>query len=265
MTFIVVKTFSKSRCATTELVKNPEDGMLFVRKTILRTSYRGAEELVRTTLGNKYPGIQKLDHVKYGLHYVRLFFEYVDGEDFFDFVEQKGNLTESESRNYFRQLVEIVNHCHQNGIVHRDLKLENIVIDPETHKLTIIDWNFASSWDPNRLLHLSCGSPKYAAPELFQRQSYRGPEVDIYALGVILFSMVVGDMPNWVERGDKGVGFRIVNSTITYPNTMNPELKRLLQGMLERDAKNRWTMAQIRKSKWLTAYHHVKTSVHNKN
>lgn len=250
MTYEVLKILNQSEMGITELVQDQETKKKYVRKMIVKRKYRGIEEQVKQKLNN--PGIQMLRDVKHRINFVHLIFDYVEGVDFFDFVESKSKtLPEHKSFAYFEQLVNIMNYCHQHGIVHRDLKLDNIVIG-DNDRIVIIDWNFAAVWNPDKKLTLACGSPEYVAPEILNGKSYLGPEVDIYAMGVILYAITVGSFPNSVEA--KSGCIKILNEKIWYPDDLDYDLQQLLAGMLNRNPSQRWKMSQIIESSWFQKY-----------
>ena len=93
---------------------------------------------------------------------------------------------------YFRQILEAMNHCHQRGICHRDLKPENILIDDENN-VKVIDFGFSAS--SNDKLNSHCGTPPFMAPEITKKGLYNGRQTDIWALGVLLYLMLVGKFP----------------------------------------------------------------------
>ncbi|PRP85115.1 serine/threonine-protein kinase NIM1-like [Planoprotostelium fungivorum] len=129
-----------------------------------------------------------------------LVMEYVRGMDLFTFIDthSTGKLQEKEARQIFSQIVSAVVYLHENSFVHRDIKLENIMITPEgTCKL--IDFGFAAEWNVARALKTPCGSPIYAAPEIFRQESYIGPKTDVWAMGVLLYCLVSGKVP-WSGR-----------------------------------------------------------------
>lgn len=103
-------------------------------------------------------------------------------------------LSESEAKLIFKQLIEGMDYLHKNHIVHRDLKLENILLDKDKN-VKIIDFGFSTTTAKNKPLNVCCGTPSYMAPELVARKSYFGHLVDVWALGVLLFVLLCGHFP----------------------------------------------------------------------
>lgn len=120
--------------------------------------------------------------------------EYASRGDLYDYICDKKNISEREARHFFRQIVSAVHYCHQNGIVHRDLKLENILLDGNGN-VKIADFGLSNLYHGADYLQTFCGSPLYASPEIVNGRPYRGPEVDTWSLGVLLYTLVHGTMP----------------------------------------------------------------------
>jgi serine/threonine protein kinase len=104
-------------------------------------------------------------------------------------------LTEPEAKTIFKQLVEGLDYIHKNSIVHRDLKLENILLDSENNNVKIIDFGFSAETQKNKPMNVFCGTPSYMAPELVTRKYYFGHLVDIWALGISLYVLLCGYFP----------------------------------------------------------------------
>ncbi|XP_006628674.2 NUAK family SNF1-like kinase 2 [Lepisosteus oculatus] len=120
--------------------------------------------------------------------------EYASRGDLYDFISDGRTLTEREGRHFFRQIVSAVLYCHRNGIVHRDLKLENILLDANGN-VKIADFGLSNVYRRDTYLQTFCGSPLYASPEIVNGRPYCGPEVDSWSLGVLLYTLVYGAMP----------------------------------------------------------------------
>ncbi|XP_044157138.1 NUAK family SNF1-like kinase 1 [Bufo gargarizans] len=120
--------------------------------------------------------------------------EYASNGELYDFINNKHQLPESDARRFFRQIVSAVHYCHKNGIVHRDIKLENILLD-ENLNVKLADFGLSNLYHKNQVLETYCGSPLYASPEIVKGLPYHGPEVDCWALGVLLYALIYGSMP----------------------------------------------------------------------
>ncbi|XP_069793257.1 NUAK family SNF1-like kinase 1 isoform X2 [Narcine bancroftii] len=120
--------------------------------------------------------------------------DYCSNGELYDFVNEHHKLSECEARKAFRQIVSAIRYCHKKGIVHRDLKLENILLD-ENFNVKLADFGLSNLYHKDRLLETYCGSPLYASPEIVNGFPYHGPEVDCWALGVLLYTLVYGTMP----------------------------------------------------------------------
>lgn len=112
----------------------------------------------------------------------------------FDYLEFTGAISEIEAKVLFQQIISAIKYLHSKMICHRDLKLENLMFDSEG-RLKLLDFGFSKIFNREELCTSYCGSPDYASPELWLREPYIGPEVDIWALGVILYIMVTSYVP----------------------------------------------------------------------
>ncbi|MEQ2235421.1 hypothetical protein ILYODFUR_002180 [Ilyodon furcidens] len=120
--------------------------------------------------------------------------EYASRGELYDYIQERKRLPETEARSIFRQIASAVHYCHKNGVVHRDLKLENILLDEDLN-VKLADFGLSNNFQMGTLLQTYCGSPLYAAPEIVMGLPYTGPEVDCWALGVLLYALVYSSMP----------------------------------------------------------------------
>ncbi|XP_008412088.1 NUAK family SNF1-like kinase 1 [Poecilia reticulata] len=120
--------------------------------------------------------------------------EYASRGELYDYIQERKRLPETEARSIFRQIASAVHYCHKNGVVHRDLKLENILLDQDLN-VKLADFGLSNNFQTGSLLQTYCGSPLYAAPEIVKGLPYTGPEVDCWALGVLLYALVYSSMP----------------------------------------------------------------------
>jgi serine/threonine protein kinase len=181
-----------------------------------------------------------------------MLFEYVEGVQLLDFIVSNSKLKERTARKLFRQLLSAVYYTHKNSVVHRDLKIENILIRSDDGCLKLLDFGLSNFYQPNQLLRTYCGSLYFAAPELLHGRPYRGPEIDVWSLGVILYVMVTGRVPFDNQNINK-LHELIKKGEFKCPGEMSPEIKELLEKMICVDPFQRATMPQVITDKWVTS------------
>ena len=176
--------------------------------------------------------------------------EYVEGQSLLHYANNFGPLQEFELRSLFGQMVLAVESLHQQKVIHRDLKCENIIVDPYGN-IRIIDFGFARTLaNVGSMARTLCGSPAYLAPEIIMSRPY-DYKVDIWSLGVILYAISVGKLP----FDDDNIGRQIAKITKedpTYPPEIAEPLKDLLRGMLRKDPAARFTLNDIKAHPWMT-------------
>ncbi|KAL7859497.1 hypothetical protein SRHO_G00146440 [Serrasalmus rhombeus] len=106
--------------------------------------------------------------------------EYASGGELYENIQKKGRLTEEEARHFFSQITSAVLYCHKNSVVHRDLKLENVLLDQDLN-VKLADFGLSNQYQRGHFLETFCGSPLYASPEIINALPYQGPELCLCA------------------------------------------------------------------------------------
>lgn len=183
--------------------------------------------------------------------------EFVAGKELFDAILENSFLSEHTARNIFRQIVSAVGYLQTFFIIHRDLKPENIMITYDGC-VKLMDFGFANLLDTNNRLRSWCGTLNYTSPEILNQESYTGPEVDVWSLGVILHTMLTGRMlfgSNDSERV-KETQRNLETEELELPSHMSLAAKDLLRQMIKLDPEERISIARIACHPWLISAEH---------
>ncbi|CAN6333497.1 unnamed protein product [Urochloa humidicola] len=198
----------------------------------------------------RHPNIVQLYEVMATKSKIYFVLEYVKGGELFNKIA-KGKLREDAARKYFQQLVSAVDFCHSRGVYHRDLKPENLLVD-ENGNLKISDFGLSALAESRRqdgLLHTTCGTPAYVAPEVISRKGYDGAKVDTWSCGVILFVLMAGYLPfqdsNLVEMYRK-----IGKADFKCPPWFPCDVKKLVTRILDPNPRTRMPITKIVECFW---------------
>ncbi|KAG9235951.1 hypothetical protein BJ875DRAFT_250675 [Amylocarpus encephaloides] len=243
-----------------------------------------------------HPNIVRLHEMVETEKQIGIILEYASGGELFDYILNHRYLKDNAARRLFAQLVSGVGYLHKKGIVHRDLKLENLLLD-RNRNIIITDFGFANTFNPEDdlgdeieynlssreyvkrmdlekilpsgtrrgdLMQTSCGSPCYAAPELVVSDSlYTGRKVDVWSCGVILYAMLAGylpfdDDPANPEGDNINLLYKyIVSTPLTFPEYVTPHARDLLRRILVPDPRKRADLFEVARHSWLSEYSHV--------
>uniref|UniRef100_A0A8C1BM74 MAP/microtubule affinity-regulating kinase 3 n=1 Tax=Cyprinus carpio carpio TaxID=630221 RepID=A0A8C1BM74_CYPCA len=252
----LLKTIGKGNFAKVKLARHiltgSEVAIKIIDKTQLNpTSLQKLSREVTIMKNLNHPNIVKLFEVIETEKTLFLVMEYASGGEVFDYLVAHGRMKEKEARAKFRQIVSAVQYCHQKHIVHRDLKAENLLLDADMN-IKIADFGFSNEFMVGNKLDTFCGSPPYAAPELFQGKKYDGPEVDVWSLGVILYTLVSGSLP-FDGQNLKELRERVLRGKYRIPFYMSTDCENLLKRFLVLNPTKRGTLEQIMKERWINA------------
>ncbi|KAI1793792.1 Pkinase-domain-containing protein [Ganoderma leucocontextum] len=187
-------------------------------------------------------------------HHYYMVFEYVSGGQMLDYIISHGRLRERVARKFARQIGSALDYCHKNSIVHRDLKIENILIS-HSGNIKIIDFGLSNLYNPADRLSTFCGSLYFAAPELLNAKVYTGPEVDVWSFGVVLYVLVCGKVP-FDDQSMPALHAKIKRGLVEYPVWLSAECKHLLMRMLVTNPAARAPMSEVLNHPWMIRGYH---------
>ncbi|KAI3444003.1 hypothetical protein Pfo_000668 [Paulownia fortunei] len=197
-----------------------------------------------------HPNIVELHEVMASKTKIYFAMEFVRGGELFAKIA-KGRLREEATRNYFQQLISAIDFCHSRGVYHRDLKPENLLLDEEGN-LKVTDFGLSAFADHLRqdgLLHTTCGTPAYVAPEVIGKKGYDGAKADIWSCGVILYVLLAGYLP-FQDDNLMSMYRKIYRGDFKCPPWFSPESRKLITKMLDPNPSTRISIAKIMDSSW---------------
>ncbi|EGT59103.1 CBN-PAR-1 protein [Caenorhabditis brenneri] len=250
----LLKTIGKGNFAKVKLAKHVITGHEVAIKIIDKTALNPSslQKLFREVKIMKqldHPNIVKLYQVMETEQTLYLVLEYASGGEVFDYLVAHGRMKEKEARAKFRQIVSAVQYLHSKNIIHRDLKAENLLLDQDMN-IKIADFGFSNTFSLGNKLDTFCGSPPYAAPELFSGKKYDGPEVDVWSLGVILYTLVSGSLP-FDGQNLKELRERVLRGKYRIPFYMSTDCENLLKKFLVINPQRRSSLDNIMKDRWM--------------
>ncbi|KAM7132544.1 hormonally up-regulated neu tumor-associated kinase [Molossus nigricans] len=202
----------------------------------------------------RHPNITQLLDILETENSYYLVMELCPGGNLMRKISEKKRLEEAEARRYIRQLISAVEHLHRAGVVHRDLKIENLLLD-EDNNIKLIDFglsNCAGILGHSDPFSTQCGSPAYAAPELLARKKY-GPKIDVWSIGVNMYAMLTGTLPFTVEPFSlRALYQKMVDKEMNpLPTQLSAGAIHFLRSLLEPDPVKRPNIQQALANRWL--------------
>uniref|UniRef100_A0AAZ3P614 non-specific serine/threonine protein kinase n=1 Tax=Oncorhynchus tshawytscha TaxID=74940 RepID=A0AAZ3P614_ONCTS len=252
----IIRTLGKGNFAVVKLARHKvtktQVAIKIIDKTRLNPS--NLEKIYREVQIMKllnHPHIIKLYQVMETKDMLYIVTEYAKNGEMFDYLTSNGRMSEDEARKKFWQILMAVDYCHRHHIVHRDLKTENLLLDTNMN-IKLADFGFGNFYNSGEPLSTWCGSPPYAAPEVFEGKEYEGPQLDIWSLGVVLYVLVCGSLP-FDGPSLPALRQRVTEGRFRIPFYMSQDCENLIRKMLVVDPTKRISMAQIKQHRWMLA------------
>ncbi|GAB2233712.1 hypothetical protein Droror1_Dr00002941 [Drosera rotundifolia] len=245
-------TFAKVKFARNSETGEPVAIKIMDKQKVLK--HKMAEQIKRevaTMKRIKHPNVVRLYEVMGSKTKIFIVLEYVTGGELFDKIALNGRMQEDEARKYFQQLINAVDYCHSRGVYHRDLKPENLLLDA-TGNLKVSDFGLSALSQQVRddgLLHTSCGTPNYVAPEVLNDRGYDGTTADLWSCGVILFVLLAGYLP-FDESNLVNLYKKISAAEFTCPHWWSFGVRRLITRILNPNPMTRITIPEILEDEW---------------
>ncbi len=175
--------------------------------------------------------------------------EYASRGDLLQYVKGKGKLTEAETRTIFKQIVYGLAYIHSKSVLHRDIKLDNILLD-ETMHAKICDFGVSKIISRSQVIEEQCGTPAYLAPEIVRNEAYHGFYADHWSLGIVLYAMACAAVPYKAENLDQ-LRKVLESSPLIFPCRLSPELTNLIRGLVCLEPEARLSLPEVLAHPWV--------------
>lgn len=227
---VAIKTYDKSK------LKDPEHWKR------VQSEIKIMEQVSHPRIARMYEAVETPKRM-------HLIMECLDGGNLCSYVKSKRRLSEDESRRIFFQLVQALDVLHQSCVIHRDIKLENVLFD-KNKEVKLIDFGFSTVSPNGKKLRVFCGTPSYMAPEIVRRTEYEGKPVDMWGLGVLLYALLCGCFP-FRAKSYPDLYRRIARGTFSIPDELSSPVRDLLTQLLMVDPYARISAPNVLKHPWL--------------
>ncbi|XP_043708560.1 CBL-interacting serine/threonine-protein kinase 8-like isoform X2 [Telopea speciosissima] len=251
----VGRTIGEGTFAKVKFAQNTETGesvamKVLDRRTIIK--HKMVDQIKREISIMKlvrHPYVVRLHEVLASRTKIYIILEFITGGELFDKIVHRGRLSETESRRYFQQLIDGVDFCHSKGVYHRDLKPENLLLDSQGN-LKISDFGLSALPAQGvSLLHTTCGTPNYVAPEVLSHKGYDGAVADVWSCGVILYILMAGYLP-FDDIDLTTLYSKIEKAEFSWPSWFSVGAKSLIHRILDPNPETRICIEEIRNDEW---------------
>ena len=212
---------------------------------------------------NAHPNILKIFEVMATRSKIYLVMELAEGGEMFSQITKRGKMSEAIGRRYFQELISALRFCHGNGVTHRDLKPQNLLLD-EFGRLKVSDFGLSALPEHGRdgLLFTACGTPCYTAPEVVRRNGYDGAKADAFSCGVILFVFLAGYLPyNDANLGE--LYKKVYRRDFVFPDWISKGARNVIYKLLDPNPNTRMTMEGVVGTNWFKKSLRVESEVDN--
>ncbi|CAI0544912.1 unnamed protein product [Linum tenue] len=251
------RTLGEGTFAKVKFARNVENGenvaikILDKEKVLKHKMIAQIKREIATMKLIRHPNVIRMYEVMASKTKIYIVMEFVTGGELFDKIASRGRLKEDEARKYFQQLINAVDYCHSRGVYHRDLKPENLLLDA-SGVLKVSDFGLSALPQQVRedgLLHTTCGTPNYVAPEVINNKGYDGAKADLWSCGVILFVLMAGYLP-FEDSNLMQLYKKIFKADFSCPPWFSTSGKKLIKRILDPNPATRITIAEVIENEW---------------
>ncbi|CAI0544823.1 unnamed protein product [Linum tenue] len=255
------RTLGEGTFAKVKFARNVENGenvaikILDKEKVLKHKMIAQIKREIATMKLIRHPNVIRMYEVMASKTKIYIVMEFVTGGELFDKIQaSRGRLKEDEARKYFQQLINAVDYCHSRGVYHRDLKPENLLLDA-SGVLKVSDFGLSALPQQVRvsmedgLLHTTCGTPNYVAPEVINNKGYDGAKADLWSCGVILFVLMAGYLP-FEDSNLMQLYKKIFKADFSCPPWFSTSGKKLIKRILDPNPATRITIAEVIENEW---------------
>lgn len=233
----------------------PKRKLLVSRRQLLQENVQYEIDILTCINLKKHPNIISIEEITQDDDYVYVVMELCEGGTLFDRLIEQETFSESKAANVIKEIVDAIQTCHHNGIIHRDVKLENVLFQTknEDSKLKLIDFGLSRFFKHGEVLTDVVGTPMYTAPEVLE--GHHGPKVDIWSAGVILYTLLVGFQPFIAYTFQEAYDKIMWGDALSFEEDLGPNIskhaKDLVQRMLKIDVNERLSASEVLEHPWI--------------